>query len=131
MEQGVVLNGRERQLQKLSDEKRSLTATTASLRLKMRHARHGHVVREVERIIPILIPIERARAEAERAILLAILVDPFNPPREFLATREESTVMVQVVNVDLEPATTDLFEEPGRDRIALLRHDLEGRLDPQ
>src|SRR2546426_817977 len=118
MEQGIVLNGRERQLQYLPDEKRCLTTTAASLRLEMRHARHGHVIRKLQRVIPLLIPIESARAKAERAIVPAILVDPLNPPREFLATREESTVMVQVVNVDLEPTMTDLFEEPGRDGIS-------------
>ena len=39
--------------------------------------------------------------------------------------------MVQVVDVDLEPAISDLLEEALGDGVSFLRYDLEGGLDPR
>jgi hypothetical protein len=96
----------------------------------MRDARTGHVIRKLQGAIPGRVPIERARAEAERAICPPIPIDPFSSVQEYVVVGKQLTVMIQVVDVDLEPTISNLFEEPVRDWIPFLRHDLEGGLDP-
>src|SRR5947207_637742 len=130
VEQRIILDRRERKLQDPPDKEGHEAATTAALRVQMRGARHGHVVGKLQGVIPILVSIEPARTKAECPISPAICIDPLDPAEECVMPREELAVVVEVMDVDLEAAISDLLEEPFSDRITFLRHDLEGGLDP-
>src|SRR5881296_4610713 len=92
----------------------------------MGYAWEGHVVGKLQGAIPSRVSIERARTETERTISSCISIDPLSAAQEFFPTGEEVAVMVQVVDVDLEPAISDLLEEALGDGVSFLRHNLEG-----
>src|SRR5438445_8362581 len=97
----------------------------------MPYAWEGHVVGKLQGAMPGRVSVERARTETECAISPCISIDPLSSAQEFSPAGEELAVMVQVVDVDLEPAISDLLEEALGDWVAFLRHDLEGGLDPR
>src|SRR5256712_2152020 len=97
----------------------------------MGYAREGHVVGKLQGTIPSRVSIERARTETECTISSCISIDPLGAVQEYFPAGEEVAVMVQVVDVDLEPAISDLLEEALGDGVAFLRYDLEGGLDPR
>src|SRR3989441_11652102 len=96
----------------------------------MGYAREGHVVGKLQGAIPSRVSIERARTETERTISPCISIDPLSAAQEFFPAGEEVAVMVQVVDVDLEPAIGDLLEEALVDLVAFLRHELVRGVDP-
>src|SRR5437667_6946394 len=126
VEQGVVLGGRERELEDPAQEKGHQAAAAAPLRLQVPDARHRHVVGEVESVVPGLVAIEPARAEPERAEFSSVFINTLCPTEKGLTIRKESPIVIEVVDVDLEPATPHLFEEGLGNRIPILRYDLEG-----
>src|SRR5205807_4248344 len=129
--QGIILDRRERKLEDPPDEERHQAATATSLSIQMRYARQGHVVGKLQGTIPGLVSIERAGTETECTISPCISIDPLSAAQECFPAGEELAVMVQVVDVDLEPAIADLLEETFGDWVSFLRHDLEGGLDPR
>src|SRR5437763_16559623 len=112
MEQGIILNGRERQFEQLPNEERHLTATATSLRFQMGHARHRHIVGEGEGAVPGLVAKEAAGTEPERAEFPTVSVKLFCAGREQLTTRKESAVGVESMNVGLEPADPEPTQPP-------------------
>ena len=129
MEQGIILNGRERQFEQLPNEERHLTATATSLRFQMRHARHRHIVGEVEGAVPGLVAKEAAGTEPEGAEFPTVFVNLFCAAQEQLTTRKESAVVIEIMNVDLESAAPHLLQESLWNRIPVLWHDLKRRPD--
>src|SRR5439155_22335483 len=98
-------------------------AATTPLRVQVRDAGHRHVVGEVEGAVPGLIAIQRSRAEPQGAEFAAVLIDALRQAEEDLAAFKEPTVVIEVVDVDLEPAVAHLGEERIRNRISVLRND--------
>jgi len=47
VEQGIILDRRERELENLPNEERHQAATAPSLRIRMRYAGHGQIVRKL------------------------------------------------------------------------------------
>ncbi len=75
MEKGIILNGGERELQNIPHEVRHDSATTTSLRLKMSHIRHRHVVGKLKGIVPIKITIHAAGAESSSSVFSYVVVN--------------------------------------------------------
>src|SRR4051812_39895939 len=69
VKQRIVLNRRERELKDSAHEVRHHRAAPASLRLQMGDVRDRHIIRELERVIPLLFAVHRARPEASTAEL--------------------------------------------------------------
>jgi len=53
----------------------------------------------------VLVSKERPRPKADRAIFLTVRIDSLRAPQEFRVIAKEHAVMIQVMHVDLEPAT--------------------------
>src|SRR5580704_2605626 len=75
MKESVVLRCSHRDLENLSNKIRLAGTTAAGLGIQVAHIGHRHVVREIEFIVPIQVPVEHARAIAEGFELLAIVID--------------------------------------------------------
>ena len=58
MKKRVILSRGYRKFDNIADKERKNRATTASLWIQVRHIRDRHIVREIQRIKPINIPIE-------------------------------------------------------------------------
>src|SRR5207253_9720355 len=63
VEQGIILDRRERKLEDPPDEERHQAATAASLSIQMRYTRDGHVVGKLQGALPSRGSIERAGTE--------------------------------------------------------------------
>src|SRR5258708_2496033 len=106
VEQGIVLDGRDRELEDPPDEERHYATAATTLRIQVRDARHRHIVGEVKRVVPGLVAIESSRAKPECAEFLAVLIDALHPAEEDVMPLKEAPVMIEVVDVDLESPMT-------------------------
>src|ERR1700693_5478848 len=75
MKESVVLRCSHRDLKHSSNKVRLRSATTSGLGIQVAHVGHRHVVREIEFVVPIQVPVEHARAIADGFELLAIVID--------------------------------------------------------
>src|SRR5207244_10457042 len=66
----------------------------------------------------------------ERAICSRMLVNTLNPAQKLGVAGEQTTIVVQIVDVELKAACSDLLEQGARYRIPLLWHNLKRRSDP-
>src|SRR5438552_3705442 len=73
---------------------------------------------------------ENSRAKPERAVFSRIVVNTLNLAQELGAAGEKTTIVVQIVDVELKAACSDLVEQGARYRIPLLWHNLKRRSDP-
>src|SRR6266403_5118294 len=131
VEEGIILRGRQRELEDVTDEERHHRAAASSLSLQVADIGHRHVVGKVEQLEPVGIPIQRARTESESAKLSPPVIDSFGALREAFAVREEAAIVVQIVDVDLEAAGANAVEEARRDRVTPFRYELKRRFDPE
>src|SRR5205085_485758 len=104
VEQRVILRERKRQLEDLADEVRHHRAAAAALGLEVRDVRHGHVEGELERVEPLLFAIHRPGSEAAAAEAPGVSVDLGRTLQERLAALKEISIVIEVVEIDLETA---------------------------
>ena len=131
MKQGVVLRRGHRYFQHLADKVRHHRAATAPLRIEVRDVRHRHVVFKIEQVIPELVAIEHSRSKTRRAKLLAIRIDLGRALDKTFPVPEQVSVMIQIVDDNLETAIPNRLQECRGHVVPLLRDDLEGCLDPK
>src|SRR5271154_3975422 len=105
LKERIVLAGGERNLQNLADKIREDRTATAALRFQMRYVRHRHIVGKFVRIVPIEIAIHDSRSKPLGAKFLNVLIDLLGPLQEQFALLVQLPVMIQVVYVELKPAT--------------------------
>src|SRR5215510_13639352 len=91
--------------------------------------RAGHVVGELQRLVPRMVAIKSARTKASCAIYPAVFVDSLDSTQELVVAREEMAIVIEIVNVDFKPTSTHVGDKRRRNAISSLGHDLEGRLD--
>src|SRR5262245_8072828 len=104
MKERIVLDSREWKLDDLDHEIWQHRAATAALGLEMGDIRHRHVVRELERVQPGLLAIHRAGAEAHASEVVTVVTNSFCTLEEYLAILKELAVVIEIVDVDFEPA---------------------------
>lgn len=97
----------------------------------MSHVGDRHVVVEVERIVPVDIPVHHRRPESQSAVFPGVAVDPFGPAQELLPVGEQMAVVIEVMNVDFESPATDARQEGVGNRVAEFRDDLERAFDTE
>src|SRR6266403_3766356 len=131
VEEGIILGGRQRELEDVTDKERHHRAAASSLSLQVFNTGHRHVVGEVEQLEPVGIPIQGARTESKSAKLSPPVIDAFGALLEAFVVREEAAIVVQIVDVDLEPAGANAVEETRSDGVTPFRYELKRRLDPE
>ena len=104
VEEGVILDGRDRDLEDVADEIGHDGAAAAVLGIEMGDVGHGHVEGAVEGVVPDLFAVKDS-AEAFGAVLAAIGIDFFGAFEELLAVLVEMAVVVEVVDDDFEAAS--------------------------
>src|SRR2546430_15775689 len=131
MEERVVLRRGERQLQLVPNEVRHYRAAAASLWIEMRDIGNGHVVGEIERLVPIRIAIEGSRAESASAPLSSVAIDAPGALQKFFMIGKKLAVMVEIVYVDLKASLEDAFPKLLRNLVSPLRYNLESATDSE
>ena len=76
-----------------------------------------------------MLPVHHRGAEAIASELTRVAVDTLRTFQEFLAVGKESSIVVQIVDVHFEPASTELRGGLPPSRILTFRDQLKGRLD--
>src|SRR5271157_4175081 len=102
VKQHVILCCGDWNFQNVADEIWHHSSTAATLRIEMCDIRNRHIKREIQGIVPILIPVQHRSPEASCAIGLTISVNPLSTPQEFLLISKEMAVVIEVLNIYLE-----------------------------
>src|SRR5579864_1201541 len=125
MENRIVLTGCQRNFKNSSHKKGHYRATATSLRLQVRYVWHRHIVREFEGIIPVQIVVHGPSAEAVRFIFFYVFVDFLCAAQKFYFFLKKVAIMIQIMDIQFKPASSNLADKTLRHFIALLRHNLE------
>src|ERR1039458_926222 len=97
MEKGIILRGRQGQLQNIPDEVRQYCAAAASLRLKVSDIGHRHIVGNLQSVIPFLIAIHGTCTETPRVEFSRVSVNSFGSSQKFPPILEQGPVVIQIV----------------------------------
>src|SRR5262249_12489379 len=127
----IVLECRKRQLDDVSDEIRHHGAAPATLWLEMRNVGDGHVIRELERAVPLLFAVHRTRPEPVALEFPCVPVDLLCPLEECRSTVEEVPVVIQIVKVDFEATCAQRRGELTPGALPSLRNELKRGLDAE
>jgi|SRR5580704_7522220 hypothetical protein len=111
MEKRVILRCGYRKFEDLADEEREHRAATAALGIEMRNVRNRHVVGEIERIVPIHVPVQPGRSEAQSTKSPRVPINAFGAKRELYPIAKEVTVMIEVMNIYFEASLLNFLQE--------------------
>src|ERR1700678_244228 len=125
LKERIILTGRQRYLQYFADEIGENGATTSTLRLKMSHVGHGHVVGHFISVVPIQVAIHHSRAETVGGEFFYVTINFLGPLQEQLALLIELAIVIEVVDVEFESAATDEGNVFVGNFVALFRDNLE------
>src|ERR1700722_16957321 len=131
MKQGVILRGRNGNLESLAKEIRHYGAASASLGIKMRDIWDRHIEIELKRIVPLQIPVKHSRPKTRGAVGLPVLIDSPRPLPELRGIAKEIAVVVKILNINFEAALANRLKESFGDPVPPLRHNLKRRLNAE
>ena len=77
----------------------------------MRHVGNRHVVRKLERVIPICIAVKNPGAEPLGSEVAGIVVDTFRAAQEFRTVSVQAAIMFEVVNIDFKTAAGNAVQK--------------------
>src|SRR6516165_10008424 len=98
--------------------------TSATQWFKMGDVRNGHVVGKLEDIVPFLLSIHRPGAETSRVVPSRIAVNSSGPSCKFCALPVETSVMIQVMDIEFTSAAANSTNIFIWNVVTLLRDDL-------
>ena len=128
IEQSVVLRGHDGNFQDFANKVRLSRAAAARLRIEMADIRHRHVVGAIEEFVPIEISIQNAGTITGGVEFSSVVVDASDAAKKFVTITKEVTVMVEIVNVDLEATFAERTQKLIGDFVAYFGNKLKGGL---
>src|SRR5437867_3644553 len=111
MEERVVLCRCQRKFEDLADEIRHNSAAAAPLRVQVRDIGDGHVIGEVQCVVPVQVSIEHSGPKATRPEVLPILTNSSGTAQELPPVPKQVSVVIQVVHIDLESPLSNIVEK--------------------
>src|SRR4029077_12253775 len=128
MEKRIILRCGYRKFEDLANEEREHRAAAAALGIEVRNVRNRHVVGEIESVVPILIPIQHSRSEAQSTKLPCVTIDSFGTMHKLCSIAEEVTIMIQVVNIYFEASLSNLLQKRFWNPVSFFWDDLKSGL---
>src|SRR5882762_7408099 len=124
MKERIILCGCQRKFDDFAYEIRHHRATAAAQWFEVCDVRNGHIVRKFEDVVPILLSIHGPGAKALSLVLVHVAVDFCRPARKFHTLSEETTIVIQVVDIEFTSAASDSGDILGRNLVTLLWDNL-------
>src|ERR1035438_5037562 len=131
MQQSVVLHSCHREFQHIADEVWHHGTAAAALRIEVGNVGNRHVESEVKLIVPLRPAVEYCRPESAGTIFGSITVDDRRAIQELFTIVEQPSVVVQVLDTEIEPTISDAIEELLRNFVAVFRNNIERRFDSE
>src|ERR1700735_2118290 len=102
MEQHVVLRGGDGEFQDFVDKIRHHGATATPLGVKVRHVGHRHIEGKIKSLVPQWVSVKHCGTKSLCLVIGDVAIDECSPSLKFFPIVKQPTIVVEVLDANLE-----------------------------
>src|SRR6266404_9375002 len=108
VKEGIILRQRERKFEDFADKIWHHRATATSHWFQVRNVRNGHVVGELEDVVPILVTVHGPSPKSPGVVSAQIAIYLFRAAFKLLPFTVQAPVVIEIVDIEFEATPSDL-----------------------